>query len=140
MQKTISIIIAVVALAAILWWFWPQNIVAPVITQTHPDITVTTPIANAVLTSPFTVSGKAKGTWYFEASFPLILQDANGKVLAQLPVQAQGDWMTTDFVPFSASIAFAKPETATGVLILKNDNPSGLPENDKSISIPVTFK
>lgn len=117
--------------------------------QYHPSTTaqdnsnliqVNSPTNDQLITSPFTVTGKARGSWYFEASFPVILQDANGKILAQQPAQAKGEWMTTEFVPFESVLTFEKPTTDTGTLILKKDNPSGLPENDAEISIPVKFK
>lgn len=102
-------------------------------------ISVTSPKPGATVSSPLTVTGKARGSWYFEASFPVELQDANGKVLVQVPAHAKGDWMTEDFVPFEVTLTFPKPATATGTLILHRDNPSGLPQNEASISIPVTF-
>jgi len=57
-----------------------------------------------------------------------------------VPAQAQGDWMTTEFVPFEAVLEFAVPQTEFGTLILEKDNPSGLPQNADSISIPVRFE
>ncbi len=108
-------------------------------TPAASDIRVTSPTRNAVITSPLIVRGEARGTWYFEASFPITLLDANGKVIARSHVQAQGDWMTENFVPFEGKIEFTKPTTATGTLLLEKDNPSGLPQYDKSISIPVRF-
>ncbi|MDO8561264.1 MAG: Gmad2 immunoglobulin-like domain-containing protein [bacterium] len=102
-------------------------------------IQVSTPLPNQKVTSPLTVRGKARGTWYFEASFPVKLFDADGNQLGVTPAQAQSDWMTTDFVPFEVTLNFQKPATATGTLVLLKDNPSGLPENDDSMSIPVSF-
>ncbi len=102
------------------------------------DIIVDSPAPDAVVKSPLTVTGKARGTWYFEASFPVRLLDADGNELALVPAQAQGEWMTEDFVPFSATLTFATSAKA-GTLVLQKDNPSGLPENDKSVSIPVRF-
>ena len=102
-------------------------------------IRVTTISADQRVTSPLTVAGEARGNWYFEASFPVELLDGNGNRLVITPAQAIGEWMTTEFVPFSVSLSFSKPTTATGTLILRNDNPSGLPENDRSISFPVRF-
>lgn len=103
-------------------------------------IHVTSPIPNARVTSPLVVKGEARGTWYFEASFPVRLLDGNSKELAVVSAQAQGDWMTEDFVPFEVTLTFSKPETDTGTLVLERDNPSGLPEHDKKVSIPVRFK
>jgi hypothetical protein len=50
--------------------------------------------------------------------------------------------MTEQLVPFKAELTFKAPvdENRRGSLILKKDNPSGLPENDDAIEIPVTFK
>lgn len=102
-------------------------------------IKVTTPISNAMVQSPLKVTGEARGCWYFEASFPVRLFDANGKELAVKPAQAQGEWMTTELVPFEVILEFTKPKTSTGVLRLEKDNPSGLPEHDQAIEIPVRF-
>jgi membrane-bound inhibitor of C-type lysozyme len=104
------------------------------------NIKLTEPTKDSVVKSPLSISGEAKGTWFFEASFPVQILDANGQVLGQTIARAKGDWMTTDFVPFDATIEFKNPTTTTGVLILKKDNPSGMSQNDNSVSIPVRFK
>lgn len=108
-------------------------------TDNSDRIRVTNISANQKIGSPLTIQGEARGNWYFEASFPVELLDGNGKRLVILPAQAIGEWMTIEFVPFSVTLTFAKPSTATGTLILRNDNPSGLPENERYISIPVRF-
>lgn len=102
-------------------------------------IRVTSVSSNQIVASPLTVEGTARGYWYFEASFPVELRDGNGKVLASGPATARTDWMTEEFVPFSITLTFARPVTATGTLILHKDNPSGLPENDDELRIPVRF-
>ena len=103
-------------------------------------IRVTAPVANALITSPLTVTGEARGTWYFEASFPVEILDANRNVITIIPAQAQGEWMTENFVPFLATLDFTPPATDTGFLVLKKDNPSGLSEHDAQIEIPVRFR
>lgn len=102
-------------------------------------IRVTGPKDGELVKSPLVVAGEARGNWYFEASFPVQLLDANGTELAILPAQAQGEWMTTEFVPFSVTLSFPQPTTPTGTLVLKKDNPSGLPEYDDELRIPVRF-
>ncbi|NOS66821.1 MAG: hypothetical protein HOO67_00405 [Candidatus Peribacteraceae bacterium] len=108
-------------------------------TPASADITVGFPKANAVVQSPLTVTGTARGTWYFEASFPIKLLDDQGNELASAVAQAQGDWMTEDFVPFVTTLTFTTT-AKMGTLVLQKDNPSGMPENDKSVSIPVRFE
>lgn len=108
--------------------------------ETDDLVHLTAPHPNDLITSPLTVSGQARGTWYFEASFPVILIGANGDTLAMKPAQAQGEWMTADFVPFTLTLVFTAPATpAGGILILKKDNPSGLPEHDAELRIPIRF-
>lgn len=89
--------------------------------------------------SPLVVQGRARGNWYFEGSFPVRLETAAGEVLAEVPGSAQGEWMTTDFVPFELSLVYGTTTATSGVLILQNDNPSGLIEQAKEIRIPVLF-
>jgi hypothetical protein len=108
-------------------------------TGKEDKIQVTSPAPNQIVNSPLLVEGKARGYWYFEASFPIELIDGNGKRLFIGPAQAKGEWMTNEFVPFSVTLTFAKPTTATGTLILRKDNPSGLPENEDELRIPVQF-
>lgn len=102
-------------------------------------IMVTSPLPNTKIKSPLQITGNARGTWFFEASFPIMLVDANGKTIAQSPAKATGEWMTTEFVPFTDTLTWSKNTATSGMLILKRDNPSGLPENDSEIRIPVTF-
>jgi hypothetical protein len=94
---------------------------------------------NSVVASPLTISGQAACGWYFEASFPIEIVDANGVRLTIVPAQAQTDWMTTDFVAFSTTLTFATPTTPTGKIIFHKDNASGLPEHDARVEVPVRF-
>jgi len=105
------------------------------------DLIVTaTPRPGDEVSSPLTISGEARGYWFFEASFPYELQDAQGNMIAQGPVQATGEWMTEEFVPFTIDITFPpQPAGSTGTLLLKKDNPSGLPENEDQLVVPVEF-
>lgn len=104
-------------------------------------IIVDVPAKNMAISSPFVVSGKARGYWFFEASFPIELRDMQGNLLETIIAQAQGDWMTTEFVPFTANLIFTKPVSPMPVvLVFKKDNPSGLPEHNDSIEIPVIIK
>ena len=103
-------------------------------------IRVTNVKPNQIVASPLTVEGEARGYWFFEASFPVRLLDANGKELAVTPAQAEGEWMTKDFVPFRVTLTFSPPTTETGTLVLEKDNPSGLPEHADELRMPVRFR
>ena len=102
-------------------------------------IRVLTPRLNQIIESPVVIEGEARGYWFFEASFPIELLDANRTPLGVAVAQAQGEWMTEDFVPFQATLYFDPPTAERGTLVLKKDNPSGLPEHDDKFEIPVTL-
>ncbi|MEK7567771.1 MAG: Gmad2 immunoglobulin-like domain-containing protein [Patescibacteria group bacterium] len=87
------------------------------------------------------VKGEARGFWFFEAGFPVILTDWDGKIIGEGIAQARSDWMTENFVPFEATLNFTKPDYGKrGTLILKKDNPSGLSEHDDVLEIPINFQ
>lgn len=100
------------------------------------------PRPNQTISSPLTVKGQARGFWFFEASFPVLLVDWDGRIISEGIAQADGEWMTTEFVPFTATLTFAVDKNVysdRGAIILKKDNPSGLPENDDALEIPIKF-
>lgn len=132
-----TILVATVVLTA--GYYWYANYYNNDDDSNSDLIHVFSPKVNEVVKSPLVITGEARGNWYFEASFPVRLLDANGNELAITPAQAKGDWMTTNFVPFEATLIFPQPTTATGVLVLEKDNPSGLPENDAEVRIPIKF-
>lgn len=154
---TLVILSILIIVAAIILFVLPGKTKAPTVENqatTTPD--VVTPAAqnpqfedmlvveslknNDKVASPLTITGRARGGWYFEASFPVQIKNASGTVIAEGPAQAQGSWMTQDYVPFKITLTFpAQAAGSKGTAVLHNDNPSGLPENDKSLEIPVTF-
>lgn len=106
-------------------------------------IRVDSPWPNQTVQSPLTITGEARGSWFFEASFPVVLTDWDGLIIGQGIAQAKSDWMTADFVPFEATLTFTADKNAysnRGTLILRKDNPSGLPEYDDAFEIPVLIK
>ena len=103
-------------------------------------ITVELPFPGAVTGKEFKVIGKARGTWFFEASFPIKVLDKDGKLLVVTVAQAKGEWMTENFVPFEADIKVPQSYIGPATLLLERDNPSGLPEHDASISFPFTIE
>lgn len=94
--------------------------------------------AGDTITGPLNLVGEAKG-WFFEGSFPMVIKDANGKVLYEGAVSSTENWMQEGFVPFKTRAFFATPTADTGTITLMNDNPSGLPENSQQYVIPVKF-
>lgn len=99
-----------------------------------------TPLGSTPLTSPLHLEGRARGSWYFEASFPVYLLDAAGDTIAAGPAHAIGEWMTADFVPFEVTLTFPTPVADSGTLVLAKDDPSGLPSLSAELRVPVRFR
>lgn len=89
------------------------------------DIRVTAPEAYATVTPPLIVRGEARGSWFFEGSFPVRLETEGGETLTQVPARALGEWMTDAFVPFEVSVSFAVPTATSARLVLSRDDPRG---------------
>ena len=104
-----------------------------------PEVVITSPQPRQAVSTPLTVTGKARGNWFFEANAVLRLLDAEQREIASGTVQALGDWMTDEFVAFEGQIRFLAPASDTGTLVFQNDNPSGLSENQKEFRVPVRF-
>lgn len=108
-----------------------------------PDVLVRTPQPNEHVTLPLQVEGEARGTWYFEADFPVELVVA-GDVVGGGIARAQGDWMTEDYVAFEATVtaegSIARTGDVPAQLRFVRANPSGLPENADEISVPIQLR
>jgi len=119
--------------------------------QAHIDskanlITVASPLPLSVVQSPLVITGEARGYWFFEASFPIVITNWDGLIIGEGYATADGEWMTEEFVPFTASINFTNPYNEgdpdfmkKGIIILQKDNPSGLPENDDALEFWIRF-
>ncbi len=98
------------------------------------------PFPGAVTGKEFSVIGKARGNWYFEASFPVEVLDEDGNTLAKSYATAQGEWMTTEFVPFKGEVKIPETYIGPATLVLHKDNASGEPDKDASISFPIVIE
>lgn len=150
MFKQIAAIIVLIFLGVTLYAFGKQmNLrqtgdepkIVPQPVAYKDMIVIDSPLVGETVRSPLTVTGKARGNWYFEASFPVQVVDTNGTVLGQAPAQAQGEWMTSEYVPFKATIDFKAPTTPTSTIrvVFKKDNPSGLPQNDDFVAVEINY-
>ena len=146
----IALLFVVIVVLAWVLFAMPARVEAPTATSTPPIATSTQPLsARVVVTSPkanstvgnvFVVSGSAPGPWYFEASFPIKIVDKDNNFIGQGIAQAQGEWMTTDQVTFTATVTLDGTYSGPATVVLLRDNPSGMPENDDSVSVPIVIQ
>ena len=101
---------------------------------------VSSPSANMKVVSPLKVIGTVPAGWMFEGVFSIRLVDANRKLIVQGQAKENvaGSWQSGNLVNFTATLTF-KTSSASGFLILQNDNPSGDPANSKTFEVPVKF-
>ncbi|SRR6056297_3090142 len=107
--------------------------------ELEENIRISSPQAMQAVTSPITIKGEARGSWFFEGVFSAQVLDENGKKLGEGNIQSQGDWMTDQFVSFEGQIEFSTPTTTTGQVVLEKSNPSGKPQNSEKRVIVVEF-
>lgn len=109
--------------------------------STTDTIRVANPSQGSGVSSPLQVTGLARGQWFFEGSFPIVLVNARGLILARSTAVSQSNWQTTDFVPFSGQLIFAKqPTDSTGAVYFLMDNPSGQASGAVAAVMPVVFQ
>jgi len=143
MKKIITIIISVlIIIAGLFIYIYEYKFDIKLKPEDSSNlISIISPVKDSKVSSPLSVAGRAKGLWFFEGSFPIILTDWDGKIIAEGHASAQGDWMTNEWVKFIGTLNFTKPEYGEkGSLIFKKSNPSGLSENDNAYEITVLFK
>lgn len=157
-KKTHSLLIVIAVLLAITlatFYLWQQNTinslnsqVSSLQSQLLPSYTSTKgvtvkliwPETDTRVTSPLTVMGMVPGNWSQEASFTVKLKNSKGDVVAQSAAQLHGNQMSESLQPFTANLTFSNAtESGTGTLVIERANASGLPENNDSINIPVSF-
>lgn len=102
-------------------------------------IQVETPQAGDTIETQQHIKGKARGMWFFEGDFPIYLVNEEGEELAVAIAVGEGDWMTTEWVGFTATLDYESDESGEGWLIFKKDNPSDKRELDRDLRIPVSF-
>lgn len=106
----------------------------------HERVAVSQPRPGDTVAHTLIIKGVAPGNWYFEASFPIKVTTPSDVTIGTGHAQAQADWMTTALVPFSATIQLAPSYSGPATVALLRDNPSGMPQNDDSLEIPVVVQ
>ena len=98
------------------------------------------PQSGDTIKSPVTIKGVVPPGWMNEGVFPIKILDSKNQVLAkgQANEDIPGSWQNGGNVSFTATITFTTTDTS-GLIELDNDNPSGNPDNDRSLVIPVNF-
>lgn len=84
--------------------------------------------------------GSIKGGYFFEGNILINVLDSGKKVLIKSNAVASTDWMTEKPVEFEGYLDLSNTPNGKAYIEIHNDNASGLPENDKSILIPIIIE
>ncbi len=84
--------------------------------------------------------GIVKGGYFFEGNILINVLDSNNKKIIQSNAIATTEWMTSDPVEFEGYLDFSNAPKGKAYIEIHNDNASGLPENDKSILVPIIIQ
>ena len=138
------ILIAVGLYTSLYFFYQPKSQMGdanlPAITGDTKNLVSFSLASGATITDIAHVSGEIKGVYFFEGKAQGFLLDENKKVLNTFPLEATSNWLTADGVSFTASIDTTSALPGAGYIRLKNDNPSGDPEKDKFIDIPIVIQ
>lgn len=139
--KTLFFLIFMFAFAVLLGYGLKAVAPSDQPVSTAPEISVTSPKRGSIIKSPVKITGKAKGSWYFEGSFPVVIVDWDGKIIGEGKAWSETDWTVAGEIPFTATMEFTLPSYGdSGAIILQKDNPSGLPENDDAMQLEIRFR
>ena len=145
MTKIITGLIVLIVVAALGVWLYlvpagdDPSVGVELRKFSSENVRVDLPRINEKVENKFAVTGEIRGNWMFEASFPIQVLDPSGNKVAQGFAMTSANWMTTEFVPFTGEITIAD-YSGPAILVLMKDNPSGLPENDDSVSFSIVIK
>ncbi|MHC1716731.1 MAG: GerMN domain-containing protein [Candidatus Dojkabacteria bacterium] len=107
-------------------------------TEKGTSFQLESPLPNTEVSCEFEITGKMPNSWFFEGSFPVSIE-VNGKEVFRNVANTEEDWTSEGLKQFYAIVVCKEGCVGNGEIILKKDNPSDLPENDDSFTIPVSF-
>ena len=146
MHKTFFFIILLSLFAGFLWQIGLNLQTYKVGTYLYKDsIILESPLPQEFIETPLAIKGRARGDWFSDGNFPVILTNWNGKILAEGYAITQSNWKTKNFVSFETVLKFTKPEQTKsfdkkGFLIFKKNNSSDILESDNLLKMPIYFK
>ncbi len=90
---------------------------------------------------PLIVDGNARESWFHNGSFPIIIKDDTGTVIASAPAVAQSFKEMEGFISYKATLVFSgAAKTDKGTLILEAANPSGDASKANAMVLPLKFE
>lgn len=95
---------------------------------------------NSTMSGVVSFEGSVKGGYFFEGNIQINILSVDKTLLKAGYATSTSDWMTAEPVEFKGEIDLTGLPTGPAYFEIHNDNASGLPENDKSILIPIILE
>jgi len=95
----------------------------------------------SVIDSPVDIRINSEGKWFaFEGELGTAeLISADGLTLGMCVLKTKEEWMVKGPVTFNCQLEYISSSSGIGELLIKNNNASGMPEHDKSFSVPISY-
>ena len=117
-----------------------QNNIQPEVLGNKDDLIFFSIASGLTVSGKIDANGMIKGNYFFEGNLPISILDANKNALRITNGTATTDWMTIEPVSFKTNLDFTGLPSGPAYIQIRNDNASGLPENDKFILIPIVIE
>lgn len=133
---SIIVVIAIIIVSFILLWPKKQEKLP---LDTEIGIEVFLPKIDEEIFTPLEIKGTVKGNGWigFEGQVGTVkLLDSEGNKLAEGILKATTDWMQSS-IRFETTLDFISLNIDTGTLVFHNENPSGLPQNNREFILPI---
>ncbi|GEM_PF-837482 len=104
------------------------------------DLIIFSLLPNSKVKGMTSYKGTVKGGYFFEGSMNINILDSNKDILKKSNVISNDEWATSNPVNFEGTIDFTDIKKGPAYFEIHNNNASGLPENDKSILIPIIIE
>ncbi|MBI3631361.1 MAG: GerMN domain-containing protein [Candidatus Staskawiczbacteria bacterium] len=135
----VVLMVAVMALSIGAFVLLQQNKTKILPKTNGSNIEVFFPKADEEISTPLEIKGTVFGNRWsgFEGQVGTVkLLDSEGNKLAEGVLKATTDW-TKPSIRFQATLNFISLNIDSGTLVFNNENPSGLPQNNKEFVLPV---
>ena len=111
----------------------------PVISGNKDDLVSFSILPGQKVSGVVKITGSIKNNYFFEGNILVNILASDKKLLKAGHGTATTPWMTSGPVSFETSLDFSSLPQGIAYIEIHNDNPSGLPQNDKSILVPVVI-
>jgi len=133
----IIIILIIIIIIIIAFNLYQRYSITKKINDAKDVIIIDSPKPYQKIQNPIYIKGKAKGSFFFEGSFPVRIEDENGNIVITDHIETNENWMTENFVFFEKHLDISNVNIKRGFIIFEKANPSGLPENKLEIKVPI---